>query len=77
MLWVQHSGRAARQQESRAEAGVVAAPRIEAQRAAVWDDCIERPRGWLCGIAMQTEEPKGRDWLAACRLALSERDFND
>ncbi|KAK2506555.1 hypothetical protein MC885_011616, partial [Smutsia gigantea] len=49
---------AARLQESRAEAGVVAAPRTEAQRMAVQDDCAERPRGWLCGTTVQTEEPR-------------------
>ena len=45
MLWAQHGGRAARLQESRAEAGVVAAPRTVVQRTAVQDDCAERPRG--------------------------------
>ena len=35
MLWARHSGRASRLQESRAEAGVVAALRTEAQRTAV------------------------------------------
>ena len=60
MLWAPHGGRAARLQESRAEAGVVAVPRTEAQRTAV-----------------QTEAPRGRDRLAACRLALSEWDFSD
>ena len=54
---------AARLQESRAEAGVVAALRREAQRTAVWDGCAEGPRG--------------RDQLAACRLTLSEWDFSD
>ena len=53
MLWAQHSGRAARLQESRAEAGVVAVPRTEAQRMAVQDDCAERPRGQLCGMTVQ------------------------
>ena len=48
MLWVQHGGRAARLQESRAEAGVVAVLRREAQRTAVWDGCAQKPRGWLC-----------------------------
>ena len=48
MLWVQQSDRAARLQESRAEAGVVAALRTEAQRTAVRDGCAERPGGWLC-----------------------------
>ena len=38
----QHDGTAARLQESRAEAGVVAAPRTEAQRIAVR---VARPRG--------------------------------
>ena len=51
---------AARLQESRAEAGVVAAPRTEAQRMAVW-----------------AEGPRSRDWLAACRTALSDRNFSD
>ena len=63
VLWAQHGGMAARLQESRAEAGVVAALRTEAQRTAVWDDCAERPRGWLCGAAVQAERPRG--WL--CR----------
>ena len=36
-------------QESRAGAGVVAAPRTEAERMAVWDDFAERPRGRLYG----------------------------
>ena len=63
MLWAGHDGRASRLQESRAEAGVVAAPRTEAQRMAMWDDCAgreaqrmavwdgcaEKPRGQLCG----------------------------
>ena len=71
----------------------MAAPRAEAQRRAVQDNCAERPRGWLCGMAVQegcagreahrtavqTEGPrgKGRDQLAACRLALSEQDFSE
>ena len=41
------------------------------------DDCAERPRGRLCGMAVQAEKPRGRDWLAACRLALSKRDSSD
>ena len=41
MLWAQHGGAAARLQESRAEAGVVAAPRTETETAAG----TERPRG--------------------------------
>ena len=86
MLRAPHSGRAARLQESRAEAGVVAAPRTEAQRMAVQKDCAERPRGQLCGtavqaeaqrMAVQTEGPRGRHWLAACRLALSDWNFSD
>ena len=48
MLWARHGGRAARLQQSRAEAGVVAAPRTEAQRMAVQDDCVERLGGLLC-----------------------------
>ena len=78
-------------QESRAEAGVVAAPRTEAQKTAVWDDCAEMPRGRLCGVtvwdgcagreaqrtAVWTEEPRGRDRLAAYRLTLSEWNFSD
>ena len=58
---------------------MVAAPRTEAQRTAVWDSCAERPREWLCGTAVQTELPrgKGRDRLAARRLVLSEQDFSD
>ena len=63
VLCAQHSGRAAGLQESRAEAGVVAVPRTEAQRMAVRYDCAEGPRG--------------RDQLAVCRLTLSERDFSD
>ena len=53
MLWAQNGGRAARLQKSRAEAGVVAAPRTEAQRMAVWDDCAEKPRGQLYGTTVQ------------------------
>ena len=68
---------AARLQESRAEAGVVAAPRTEAQKTAVWDDCADRPGGQLCRTAVWTEGPRDRDWLAACRLTLSEWDFSD
>ena len=49
LLCTQHGGRTARQLENREEAGVVAAPRTEAQRMAVQDDCAERPRGRLCG----------------------------
>ena len=65
---------------------MVAAPRTDAQRTAVRDDCAERPRGSLYKTAVQaeaqrtavqTEGPRGRDWLAACRLALSEWDFSD
>ena len=73
MLWAT-GGMAARLQESRAEAGVVAAPRTEAQRTAVWDDCAERPRGWLCG---QRGPEADTGLLHAGRLALSERDFSD
>ena len=65
MLWVQHGGRAARLQDSRVEAGVVAVLRTEAQRMAVQDNCAERPGGWLCGTAVWTEGPRG--WL--CRVA--------
>ena len=61
----------------RAEAGVVAVRRTEAQRMAVWDNCAEGTRGRLCRTAVQTEGPRGRDWLAECRLALSEQDFSD
>ena len=75
----------------RAEAGVVAVRRTEAQRMAVWDDCAEgtrgrlcrtavqaeKPRGRLCRIAVQTERRRGRDWVAACRLTMSEQDFSD
>ena len=53
MLWVGHGGRAARLQESRAEAGVVAAPKTEAWRMAVWDNCAKRPGGQRCGTAVQ------------------------
>ena len=28
-------------------------------------------------MAVQTEGPRGRAWLAACRLFLSERDSSD
>ena len=64
---------AARLQESRAEAGVVAAPRTDTG-ATVPED---RPRGQLDRTALRAERPRGRDRLAACRLALSERDFSD
>ena len=88
MIWVQHSGMAARLQESRAETGVVAAPRTEAhrpavredcagreaQKTAVWDSCVGREAQRAAVLA---EGPRGRDWLAACRLALSEWDFSD
>ena len=91
MLCMQHSGTAAKLQESRAEAGVVAALRTEAQKMALWDSCA----GWLCrqrGLedgcvgqlcreaqrtAVRTEGPRGRDQLATYRLALSEWDFSD
>ena len=70
---------------------MVAAPRTEAQRMAMWDDCAgreaqrmavwdgcaEKPRKQLCGTAVRTERPRGRDWLAAYRLALSEWDSSD
>ena len=74
MLWARLSGRAVRLQESRVEAGVVAAPRTEAQRMAVQDDCAGKEAQ---RTAVWTEGPRGRDWLAACRLALSEWDFSD
>ena len=74
MFWAQHSGRAARLQESRAEAGVVAVPRTEAQRMAVRDGCAG---GEAQRTAVWTEGPRGRDQLAACRLALSEWDSTD
>ena len=61
ITWLLHSCRAARVQESREEAGVVAVPRTEAQRTAVWDGCAERPRGWLCGMTVQAERPGGRE----------------
>ena len=85
MLWARHGGRAARLQESRAEAGVVGVLRTEAQRMVVWDDCAERPGGQLCKTAVQRgpedgcaeRGARGRDRLAACRLALSEWDFSD
>ena len=73
---------------------MVAVPRTEAQRTAVWGDWAEE--AWRMAVqtegpeagcenrgvqrtAVQTEGPrgKGRDQLAACRLALSERDFSD
>ena len=60
---------AARLQENRAEAGVVAAPRTETQRTAVQDSCAGREAQRM---TVQTEGPRGRDRLAACRLALSE-----
>ena len=53
---------------------MVAVPRTEAQRMAVWDDCAGRETRRM---AVQTEGPRGRDWLAACRLALSEWDSSD
>ena len=74
MLCARHGGRAARLQESRAEAGVVVVPRTEAQRTAVGDGCVDRGAQ---RTAVRTEGPRGRDRLAACRLALSERDFSD
>ena len=77
LLCTQHGGRTARQLENREEAGVVAAPRTDAQRTAVRDDCAERPGGRVCGMAVQTERPIGIDWLAAYRLTLSERDSSD
>ena len=88
VLWARHGGRAARLQESRAETGVVAAPRTEVQRMAVWDNCA----GQLCREAWRmagqdgcAEKPRGqlcgqRDpetGLLACRLALSAWDFSD
>ena len=84
---------AARLQESRAEVGTVAVPRTETgmavwadrprgwlcgatmqtgSRTAVWDDCAESQR-----TAVQTEGARGRDQLAACRLALSGWDFSN
>ena len=72
MLWAQHGGRAARLQESRAEAGVVAAPRTEAQRTAVRNGYAEAWR-----TAVRTEGPRGRDQVAAYGLALSEWDSSD
>ena len=53
--------------ESRAGAGVVAVLRSEAQRTAVWDGCAGREAQRM---AVQTEGPRGRDRLAACRLSL-------
>ena len=41
------------------------------------DDCAVKLGGRLRGTAVQTEGPRGRDLLAACRLALSEQDFSD
>ena len=58
MLWGCHGGGAARLQESRAEAGVVAILRTEAWRTAVWDNYAEAQR-----TAVQTEGPRGRDGL--------------
>ena len=74
VLWAGHGGMAARLQESRAEAGVVAALRTEAQRTAVWDDCGGREAQKM---AVGAEGPRGRDGLATCRLALSEWDSSD
>ena len=61
---------AARLQESRAEAGVVAAPRTEAQRMAVRDNCAERPRGWLCGTTVQRGPEDGCVNRGAQRMAV-------
>ena len=79
MLWVGHGGRAARLQESRAEAGVVAAPRTEAQRMAVWDRGAERSRGRLYGMTVQRGPEVGcadreaqRQRLACCMQTCSE-----
>ena len=38
------------------------------------DGCMDRGAQ---KTAVQTDRPRGRDWLAACRLALSELDFSD
>ena len=65
---------ATRLQESRAKAGVVAAPRTEAQRTVIQDDCADREAQRM---AVWAEGPRCRDWLAACRLTLSEQDFSD
>ena len=79
MLWAQHSGRAARLQESRAEAGVVVVPRTEAQRTAMLDNCAERPRGQLCGTAVHRSPEDGyadrgaqKQRLACCMQTRSE-----
>ena len=54
-----------------------------AQRTAVQDGCVDREAQKMAvqtgaqRMAVQTEGPRGRDRLAACRLALSELDFGD
>ena len=71
MLWARHGGRVARLQESRGWSGGSAEDRGPE------DGCI----GWLCReaqrTAVRTEGPRGRDWLAAGQLALSEWDSSD
>ena len=70
MLWAQQGGRAARLQESRTMAAVVAAPRTEAQRTAVRDSCAERPRGWLCGQRGPEDSCVGQLCREAWRMAV-------
>ena len=72
MFWKRHSGKAVGEQ-SRGWSGGSTEDR-EAQRMAVCNGCadIEAQR-----TAVQTEGPRGRDQLAACRLALSEWDSSD
>ena len=79
VLGARRGGRAARLQESRAEAGVVAALRTEAQRMSVWDNCAERPRGRLCGTTVQrgpedsyADRGAQRQRLACCLQTRSE-----
>ena len=38
------------------------------------DSCVDRGAQMM---AVRAEGPRSRDWLAACRLALSEWDFSD
>ena len=54
----------------RAEAGVVAAPRTEDQRTAVQYNCAERPKGQVCGTAVQRGPEDGCVGREAQRMAV-------
>ena len=57
MFCAQHGGRAAGLQESRAEAGVVAAPRTEAQRMTVWTEGPrDRDRPAACRLTLSERD---------------------